>query len=196
MCGENEQITAADRGGVRAIPACAGRTPDDMAACEASGGPSPRVRGERQGWPGPGADARAIPACAGRTAETVATYAHQCGPSPRVRGERPRAAPTRKGRAGHPRVCGENAFHPTSTGGSGRAIPACAGRTRLAGGVPGAEDRAIPACAGRTPKVPAPVRGWNGPSPRVRGEPTRRTRAWRGSSGHPRVCGENQQQAP
>ncbi len=71
---------------------------------------------------------------------------------------------------GHPRACGEN-HHPMTT--------------------PTPDERAIPARAGRT-NGPIDSEGWDyGPSPRVRGELSRRRRHRSGRSGHPRACGEN-----
>jgi len=130
MCGENDQARLPPRGLQRAIPACAGRTCEGCADELIYRGPSPRVRGERL---------LVVPCCCIPN-----------GPSPRVRGERQAAHCQHYRSQGHPRVCGENGQLHQPQERSGRAIPACAGRTPAVVVVEGRDVRAIPACAGRT----------------------------------------------
>ncbi len=160
----------------RAIPACAGRTPISTRP-----GPSlpghPRVCGENDVAVGDVAAAlRAIPACAGRTRWRDLTSRLIHGPSPRVRGEPMAPGPGPPPRPGHPRVCGENWFHPVPMPPVGRAIPACAGRTLQ-------------------PTTNALMA--SGPSPRVRGELYAREGVVQALFGpSPRVRGERESDAP
>ncbi len=170
VCGVNglASLTAAQRAGPS--PPVREKLPPEPQKSVASGGPSPRVRGERRriqssprrsaGQPhvcGENAraaaaghnEARAIPACAGRTKSPIWA--------------RPEWTVLR--------VCGENLPLHQWRDHALRAIPACAGRTWS---------------PIRTPAVSC------GPSPRVRGERRRRHRRAASLPGHPRACGENQ----
>ncbi len=177
---------------VRAIPACAGRTPR-------------RQRSLPTGC-------RAIPACAGRTPEAGPARTPIAGPSPRVRGELDACLWSRDTGTGHPRVCGENSGQRAPCHRLRRAIPACAGRTI-------ASQALLRISAGPSPRVRGELMGRkhagtikSGPSPRVRGERCDEARITvvmigpsprvRGElklltvpplmlAGHPRVCGEN-----
>ena len=150
VCGENSIPRSTPPRALRAIPACAGRTPGRPGCLAPLAGPYPRVRGELQalqkvvgniaGHPrvcgencllrdARGSGGRAIPACAGRTSAGSMLLALS---------------------AGHPRVCGENGTLMQRQLGGLRAIPACAGRTHTSGPSFTHSRRAIPACAGRT----------------------------------------------
>ena len=212
----------------RSIPACAGKptcigrpsgkspvhprvcgeAPEPGRRLDGRGGPSPRVRGSRDGpggrhrWPG------SIPACAGKP------------PDPSRRSRRRRV---------HPRVCGEAGFKGTVSIAAGGPSPRVRG-SHLQLGDAGGSPGSIPACAGKPSWrwTPPPPRGvhprvcgealvvitdWSagkGPSPRVRGSrgPARRAghlagsipacagkpeeyaRRQAGTAVHPRVCGE------
>ncbi len=190
VCGENHKLKGLEFDHGRAIPACAGRTTVSSISGSTPPGPSPRVRGELSGALSAaatsaghprvcgendasgdlgGAHDRAIPACAGRTVLVRLPAGTWYGPSPRVRGERSVEAAEQYSRAGHPRVCGENAED--TAAGQERTGPS----PRVRGeqpppAVPPPSQRAIPACAGRTRLCCSTKALMSGPSPRVRGE--------------------------
>ena len=211
--GELDDQPTADHQ-LRAIPACAGRTPhrrDDAAAIRTG---HPRVCGENA----PArcrscTHRRAIPACAGRTEGWLRGPPPDCGPSPRVRGERllltpqlePSVGPSPRVRgehrcdrfhdrvqAGHPRVCGENIRPTTATTSWSAGHPRVCGENDRHDHLLAANERAIPACAGRTAIRPEHLGAAYGPSPRVRGERGQRHHRTASMPGHPRVCGENE----
>ena len=133
----------------------------------------PRVCGEnRNSLPMAAIRIRAIPACAGRTDWVEWSRGCSNGPSPRVRGELVFQPSAWLASAGHPRVCGENAQASQEASHNMRAIPACAGRTRVS-----------LLTRGSTTGHPR-VCGENAPSEPPKPDPC---------AGHPRVCGENRQ---
>ena len=152
---------------------------------------------------------RLIPACAGKT-----------GPTPG------RNSPSRA----HPRVCGENHAllvndpnslgssprgrgkrqHPRRGGAAGGLIPACAGKTRSGGSLPGGRPAHPRVCGenvalshdavystGSSPRVRGKHSGEVTQQPRVRlipacaGKTARGRRTPSSCRAHPRVCGEN-----
>ena len=157
-------------------------------------------------------------------------WAALTGSSPRVRGKRLRAAERTNSRPAHPRVCGENVLERMDSleqaGSSPRVrgkrntentcnlrgglIPACAGKTWLAG-KKRQENGAHPRVCGENPRPQPCSETSRGSSPRVRGKPKAaavfrnikglipacagktRCRSLRSarSRAHPRVCGEN-----
>ena len=132
--GRTASTTQAVDPEVRAIPACAGRTLRNVCIASGSPGPSPRVRGELVLSTFASPTVAGHPRVCGENVFGVLKQGIEIGPSPRVRGERsvavelptscngpsPRVrgepsgpAPPEPGRAGHPRVCGENARNRT-----------------------------------------------------------------------------------
>ena len=190
------------------IPACAGEPASRASRCRlrrdhprvcggarcrprailSSEGPSPRVRGSRRSKLAPGGWVRTIPACAGEPPD-----------------------PSRAARRGwdHPRVCGgAHAVHqnsPLMRGPSPRVrgslqgiaigvdhrgtIPACAGEPRHTGGQPVLNRDHPRVCGGadamRVMRVPG-----TGPSPRVRGSPSRGGRSVHHRGTIPACAGE------
>ena len=172
-------------------------------------GSSPRVRGKRNIGPSKTLKAGLIPACAGKTHSSslnrFSTRAH-----PRVCGENSRwSAWATPARGSSPRVRGKLPRESDSTA-RNRLIPACAGKTRTCGGVPG-RKRAHPRVCGENLQVIAHRVELAGSSPRVRGKLpyagnysfcpglipacAGKTRNLSPRSvhlaAHPRVCGEN-----
>ena len=152
----------------------------------ANWGPSPRVRGSRDGTGGPGLPARSIPACAGEPEQT-----HRMRSTPTV----------------HPRVCGGAGtmvtFAPANRGPSrvcGGALivslipislsgpsPRVRG-SRIYAGPRSGRFRSIPRVRG-SPPVPCPTVDGHGSIPACAGEPGPCVRPWASSWVHPRVCG-------
>ena len=175
----------------------------------AENGSSPRVRGEHPRHPPHLHTLRIIPACAGRTTLSC-PWAMGWTDHPRVCGANPLHHPLRHHRPGSsPRVRGERGGGGQCRG-SGRIIPACAGRTpeaRLWRRRPSDHPRVC----GANPVMVGILDNANGSSPRVRGErvhdlevvaavriipacagrTSMRVSACRMTPDHPRVCGAN-----
>ncbi len=193
----------------RSIPARAGKTFAAIKNAVDIYGPSPRVRGKRAGIVKKNETRRSIPARAGKTpprspstprapvhpracgenARPARHSADGCGPSPRVRGKHN----ARQGRDPHT-----------------RSIPARAGKTS-AGASPAGRHSVHPRACGENNVISRADADALGPSPRVRGKPSSRTRPNVGrrsiparagktvpprssticAAVHPRACGEN-----
>ena len=190
------------------IPACAGEPPWDWAGCgcptvyprvcggtygtnkhpKSGGGLSPRVRGNRERYEGPGAQARSIPACAGEPGPALdeggygRVYPRVCG------GTAGAAAARIQHRGLSPRVRGNllALFQRAIERGS---IPACAGeparrRSRNDGA------RVYPrVCGGTYWQCVWRHRG-EGLSPRVRGNPSVANRPSQNRGSIPACAGE------
>ena len=208
-------------------PRVCGGTRADDARRAAAGGLSPRVRGNRVQQVANVAIQRSIPACAGEPAHAE-TQSRESAVIPACAGE-----PTPRDWAFllagvYPRVCGGTAAlipamlslvglsprvrgnQPVALAGVNRngSIPACAGEPteRL---VTGDTNTVYPRVCGGTPHLHAVVRGYQGLSPRVRGnqpvalagvnrngsipacagEPTERLVTGDTNTVYPRVCG-------
>src|SRR5690606_34953006 len=122
-------VDLVEEGGVRFIPACAGRGPPVALGIEGSPGSSPRVRGEGECGRSGCRCTRFIPACAGRGGRRCRPY-RGASVHPRVCGERAKRLKDRLVWFGSsPRVRGE--AHLRGRGiDRPRFIPACAGRGR------------------------------------------------------------------
>ena len=192
----------------RVHPRVCGEAPLDMCVVEHQMGPSPRVRGSREGGKQRAGRQGSIPACAGKprwsgsarrptrvhprvcgeASATGSTSGHSTGPSPRVRG-----SPV-------PQHVAEEAVG---------SIPACAGKP-LSPVSPRASATVHPRVCGEALRNRTATDGMSGPSPRVRGS---RSAGQRGTGVsrsipacagkplswgrkrettrvHPRVCGE------
>ena len=172
-------------------------------------GSSPRVRGKPRSQHRAGHRPGLIPACAGKTRASHATSTSHSA-HPRVCGENAgRGAPGRRRCGSSPRVRGKRAGR-SRRGRARRLIPACAGKTSVAGRPP-RRHPAHPRVCGENSSSMVSVASVAGSSPRVRGKRLRRlARHSRGrlipacagktapvptlmvsSTAHPRVCGEN-----
>ena len=171
----------------RAIPACAGNTGTPFLRAHAPAG-HPRMRGEHpvvqfdaNGGVGPSPHARgtrcpahccrpisrAIPACAGNTRTTTATNTATAG-HPRMRGEhkspRPMSRPS-TGPSPHARGTRRRTRPPRRCR---RAIPACAGNTRIAAAL-ATVSTGHPRMRGEHPALAVCAVLDSGPSPHARG---------------------------
>ena len=181
-------------GGLRLIPACAGKTPRrgrSARACAAhprvcgenqtsssttalATGSSPRVRGKLIPRRGKHHVHGLIPACAGKTRRPdrrhPVPWAH-----PRVCGENPcDPRPFRERRGSSPRVRGKRTYRFLSCSPVG-LIPACAGKTPI-DGRPSRMGQAHPRVCGENTGCTGELESLGGSSPRVRGKPRR---GWR-----------------
>ena len=184
--GEPCRCIAPNRRG-RVYPRVCGGTAYRWAYWGHRAGLSPRVRGNRRGWPPRRHPAGSIPACAGeprqkaQAARASEVYPRVCGGtplqyrqhhlheglSPRVRGNRARDS--------------RYFLHPGS-------IPACAGEPeRLPS--PATLPWVYPRVCGGTYADPAARRAEEGLSPRVRGNRRHRLPGGTASGVYPRVCG-------
>ena len=211
------------------IPACAGKTRrgrgpwwcrwahprvcgENVIAEEAqvdAAGSSPRVRGKLPAHELNAAGQRLIPACAGKTAFTTSRWSSSRA-HPRVCGENSRLARDIDIPLGSsPRVRGKRRTR-SAWSASMRLIPACAGKTSVAGRPP-RRHPAHPRVCGENSSSMVSVASGAGSSPRVRGKRLRRLarhsrgrlipacagktsselRRSRPTAAHPRVCGEN-----
>ncbi len=136
-------------------------------------GLSPRVRGNRAESDGMSGAIRSIPACAGEPADgqTLITcqsvYPRVCG------GTDTASAEWMRGEGLSPRVRG-NPAHPHPSPRSPRSIPACAGEPKKSR-VAIIRSQVYPRVCGGTGVSLVQARRRNGLSPRVRGNPHRRT---------------------
>ena len=152
-------------------PRVCGETRHSPDARPPHAGPSPRVRGNPEVAHRLLAGPRSIPACAGKPPTPRARSSRErvhprvCGETERTR-ERIEDAPGPSPRVRGNRVGGAN--HRVAAG----SIPACAGK-------PGAcwwmrrAQRVHPRVCGETRRYHSVTTCWTGPSPRVRGNPSR-----------------------
>ena len=131
-------------------------------------GSSPRVRGKPRSQHRAGHRPGLIPACAGKTRASHATSTSHSA-HPRVCGENAgRGAPGRRRCGSSPRVRGKRAGR-SRRGRARRLIPACAGKTSVAGRPP-RRHPAHPRVCGENSSSMVSVASVAGSSPRVRGK--------------------------
>ena len=207
-CAGKPRTAAARIKPFRVHPRVCGEAAVTVAGRVTDRGPSPRVRGS------PGRRLRAIrisgsiPACAGKP-DGFAVRPSRRRVHPRVCGEAlPAAAPAEPSQGPSPRVRGSRRSLPAPPCRAG-SIPACAGKPSPGGARPTA-CRVHPRVCGEADDERQDGRGYQGPSPRVRGS-RRRRQLLDGRQGsipacagkppdmdcdlcgarvHPRVCGE------
>ena len=151
----------------RIIPACAGNS-DHARAPDTHPADHPRVCGELRNSPPPWSLARGSSPRVRGTPALCARLHRQARIIPACAGNSPSSRASRGGRPDHPRVCGELLRMESVAIGSSGSSPRVRG-TRIDVSAQTLRDRVIPACAGNS---------------------CRATSTRRGSSDHPRVCGE------
>ena len=172
----------------RVHPRVCGETGHRLATTSPRGGPSPRVRGNRQVARGGLGVAGSIPACAGKPewgeAVSVRLRVH-----PRVCGETFRAPSGCRSRGGpSPRVRGNPGMAGHGLAGNG-SIPACAGKPGRLRRAP-SRARVHPRVCGETGLARPQACRVAGPSPRVRGNPHRHGGAGRSPGSIPACAGK------